>query len=374
MRKNLWLAWISYRHRGVGLFMVILPTSALFVIVTLLISLEGSTRLFHNAAYEDRIALVVGGKVLFTEAEATRVARLADVAEVAQSLSVDCRSPGPEAERLPCRGVGALYVHFVPLVRIPPPRMEKWVHTRDGVLVSKGLAKRFGLLEGKRSSVKLHDGRLVDFEVIHVADDDLSTMDFLWFHETFANEILGRPNTFDQIWVLAKSASQRPLLLEQVKADLLLGRKTLSIFPGEALVATMMSDAQVMVRVLRIAGLLALLVVTLSTLSLLVLAVHQRRAGYAALVAIGFRRATLVYIVLLESVLLVLPGAAIGSLLAWLYLQAAPLRLSPFATLDVRGTDVAISLGFGAVMALIAASIPARTAHRLDVLSTLAEG
>jgi putative ABC transport system permease protein len=99
----------------------------------------------------------------------------------------------------------------------------------------------------------------------------------------------------------------------------------------------------------------------------------SRRREIATMRAIGFSPVAVVLAVLLESVLLALPGALLGSALAWLLfdgLAASPLgysfRLSVTFSLAVLGIEWALAMGLlgGLLPALRAARMPVVTALR----------
>lgn len=99
----------------------------------------------------------------------------------------------------------------------------------------------------------------------------------------------------------------------------------------------------------------------------------SRRREIATMRAIGFSPVAVVLAVLLESVLLALPGAVLGSVLAWLLfdgLAASPLgysfRLSVTFSLAVLGIEWALAMGLlgGLLPALRAARMPVVTALR----------
>jgi putative ABC transport system permease protein len=99
----------------------------------------------------------------------------------------------------------------------------------------------------------------------------------------------------------------------------------------------------------------------------------SRRREIATMRAIGFSPVAVVLAVLLESVLLALPGAVLGSVLAWWLfdgLAASPLgysfRLSVTFSLAVLGIEWALAMGLlgGLLPALRAARMPVVTALR----------
>jgi putative ABC transport system permease protein len=112
---------------------------------------------------------------------------------------------------------------------------------------------------------------------------------------------------------------------------------------------------------------------TLGAVNSLYAMVDSRRREMATLRAIGFSGSAVVASVLIESILLALPGAILGTLAAWLLfngLAASPFgfsfRLAVTAPLAVTGIEWALLMGlFGGLLpALRAARMPITTALR----------
>jgi putative ABC transport system permease protein len=111
---------------------------------------------------------------------------------------------------------------------------------------------------------------------------------------------------------------------------------------------------------------------TLGAVNSLYAIVDSRQREIATLRAIGFSSAAVVMAVLLESVLLALPGAVLGSALAWLLfngLAASPFgysfQLSVTLSLAVLGIEWALAMG------LVGGLLPAWRAARMPVVASL---
>jgi putative ABC transport system permease protein len=120
-------------------------------------------------------------------------------------------------------------------------------------------------------------------------------------------------------------------------------------------------------------GTIMAIAATLGVISSLYAIVDSRRREMATLRAIGFGPGAVVVSVLFESILLALPGALLGSLLAWSLfngLAASPFgysfRLSVTLSLAVLGIEWALAMGLlgGLLPALRAVRIPVTTALR----------
>ena len=119
-----------------------------------------------------------------------------------------------------------------------------------------------------------------------------------------------------------------------------------------------------------IGGIMAL-AATIGAANSLYAIIDSRRLELATLRAMGFGGASIIASVLSESILLALPGALIGALLAWAFfngLQASPLgttiHLAVTASLAYLGVGWALSIGVlsGLLPALRAARVPVAVA------------
>jgi putative ABC transport system permease protein len=111
---------------------------------------------------------------------------------------------------------------------------------------------------------------------------------------------------------------------------------------------------------------------TLGAVNSLYAMVDSRRREIATMRALGFSPGAVVLAVLLESMLLALPGALLGSLLAWALfngLAASPFgysfRLSVTPSLAVLGIEWALAMG------LLGGLLPALRAARMPVIASL---
>lgn len=111
---------------------------------------------------------------------------------------------------------------------------------------------------------------------------------------------------------------------------------------------------------------------TLGAVNSLYAMVDSRRREIATLRAIGFSPAAVVLAVLLESVLLAVPGALLGSVLAWLLFNG--LAASPFGysfRLSVTFSLAVLGIEWALVMGLLGGLLPAWRAARMPVVTAL---
>jgi putative ABC transport system permease protein len=100
--------------------------------------------------------------------------------------------------------------------------------------------------------------------------------------------------------------------------------------------------------------------------------VDARRRELATLRAIGFGGAAIIAAILVESMVLALPGALLGAALAWIFFHG--MAVSPFGfsfRLDVTPRLAEIGIAWALVMGLIGGLLPALRAARVPVTTAL---
>jgi len=111
---------------------------------------------------------------------------------------------------------------------------------------------------------------------------------------------------------------------------------------------------------------------TLGAVNSLYAMVDSRQREIATFRAIGFSPSAVVLAVLLESVLLALPGALLGSVLAWLLFNG--LAASPFGysfELSVTVSLAVLGIGWALAMGLLGGLLPGLRAARMPVVTAL---
>jgi putative ABC transport system permease protein len=111
---------------------------------------------------------------------------------------------------------------------------------------------------------------------------------------------------------------------------------------------------------------------TLGAVNSLYSIVDSRRREIATLRAIGFDSAAIVASILFESILLALPGALLGALLAWTLFHR--MSVSPFGfsfRLDVSRGLAGVGIAWALAMGLIGGILPALRAARVSVTTAL---
>jgi putative ABC transport system permease protein len=100
--------------------------------------------------------------------------------------------------------------------------------------------------------------------------------------------------------------------------------------------------------------------------------VESRRREIATLRAIGFGNAPIVLSLLLEGMLLAMPGAILGALIAWLLFSGNAVSTGGLIfTLTVSARVLLVSMGWALAIGLLGASLPALRAVRMPTAAAL---
>jgi putative ABC transport system permease protein len=159
---------------------------------------------------------------------------------------------------------------------------------------------------------------------------------------------------------LAKAIKENPLLHVQVKPEAQVAQENMQQLSG------------ILNFVSYFVGAIMAVAATIGAANSLYAIVDGRRRELATLRAMGFNGVPIVASILSESILLALPGALIGTLLAWLLFNG--LRASPFGTsfrLAVTPSLALLGLGWALGMGAISGLLPAMRAARVPVTVAL---
>jgi putative ABC transport system permease protein len=180
-----------------------------------------------------------------------------------------------------------------------------------------------------------------------------------------------RVDTYNQVTVLLQSPNELPQLIKALKAD-----PTLRIEAKREADVTEQSMKRLngmLNFVTYFIGTIMAVAATFGAANSLYAIVDSRRRELATLCALGFTPGPIIASVMAESILLALPGAFIGTGLAWLFFNgftASPFgfsfQLAVTAPLAALGISWALAMGVvgGLLPALKAASLPVTTALR----------
>jgi putative ABC transport system permease protein len=261
------------------------------------------------------------------------------------------------------RGVAPGFFAMVPELRLTDGRMfQPGLHE-----VIVGAARRtatIGLELGDRIRMRGEDWLIVGHYqgIAYLDDGAITDAETLW--------AALKANTFKYVTVALNSAGDLEKFKVEVKAD-----PTLAV-NVEAEDQFMAHESRELTHLLDFISYFIVSIMaigaTVGTVNILYMIVDQRRREMATLRAIGFGSFPIITAVLLESLLMALPGAALGAGLAWVLFNGHHVTPVGFS-IDLRVTTAVMALGVGWAlgMGLIGGLSPAIRAARVPVAEAL---
>jgi putative ABC transport system permease protein len=240
-----------------------------------------------------------------------------------------------------------------------------------GVLVDRGLARRYGLSVGDRLSLGWPDGDELQATIGGVYRES-SLISGVLVPQSVALPHLEDPGAYSAFVALAPDADQAVVRSELERA--VAGRPDLVVRSRSEYLDAELRGADLILRVLY--GLLGFAVVIgiLGVVNTLALSVLERTREIGLLRALGLTRGQLRTVIRVESALIALVGGVLGvggGYLLGAMLQRAALRTGLLDAAVPVGHRLGALAGL-AMLGVVAAAWPARRAARTDVLAAIA--
>jgi ABC-type antimicrobial peptide transport system permease subunit len=143
------------------------------------------------------------------------------------------------------------------------------------------------------------------------------------------------------------------------------------ITPPEVTLNAIVASSKMLRNVFRLAGVSSFALVVFVAFALLIISIEQRRADFAILLTLGFKRRVLAASILLEGLLLLAPAAALGALAVWIPFHAQDIAFDVMFRVKIQTIDVIIAIVIGAFVGLAAATVPSLRVRNMDTLSAL---
>lgn len=267
-------------------------------------------------------------------------------------------------------------------IKVPADQVQAWEQDRQGALVGDVLAKKRGWKIGDKVVLAgtIYPGNW-EFHIsgIYTADSPTVDRSTLWFQYKYLDE--SRPQRLqDQVgWIMAR-VDDPGRAAEIAKAvdkkfeerDI----QTLSM-SERALQASFLGMVSAILKAVSVVSVVMMAIMGLILANTIAMGVRERTHEYGVLRAIGFLPKHIMVFILGEGLFLGCLGGVIGLAASYVLVQKA---LGPaleenmgafFAFFRVTPELALLSFVCAALLGLLAAIVPARTAAKLEVISAL---
>ena len=272
-----------------------------------------------------------------------------------------------------------LFFQMLPGLRVTPAALEALRADRAGVLATPALLDARGWKVGDRITVQSMTAKIDGstdwtFDIVGTFDtplanapayfgvinyayydgyraSDRGTAEMFYVHIADPNRAVAMSAAIDRIF--ANSSHETRTRSQQARAELQ---------------AKQMGDVEFFTDAIMVAVLFTLAFLTANTLRQ---ALHERAREFAVLKATGYSGVRVLSLAYAEALLLCLPPAALGLLIARLL---APLAKADIGAVVVSPRVAAAGLICAACLALLGAALPARSLARMPIAAALGKG
>jgi putative ABC transport system permease protein len=268
-----------------------------------------------------------------------------------------------------------IYTEFV----IPPEQVQAWRNDRQGAIVGRDLAARFGWKIGDRVPLTAtiyqpkQGGTTWEFNIVGIYDGaegiDKTQMffryDYLDENRSEGEGLIG--------WYVVKIADPAQAVelsrtFDEMFANSAAETKTTTEKGFVEGFAKQVGDIGAIMIAISTTVLFMFGLVAASTMGQ---SVRERTSELAVLKTLGFSGPTILTLVLAESLFIALTGGLLGLGLAWLFVQGGDPTNGMLAIFMLPTRDIVLGIGLMVLMGVLAGVMPAVAAMRLKITDAL---
>ena len=273
----------------------------------------------------------------------------------------------------------AIYPEYV----LPPEQLQAWLADRQGAIVGRELAGRFGWTIGDRIPIqgtiwrpRSGTGDTWEFNIVGIYDGEPGIDKTQFF---FRYDYLDENRTFGQGsvgWYVVKVAdpsrsTELAMAFDEMFANSSAETETTTEKGFIESFAKQIGDiGSIMIAILVIVLFGMLLVVTV----VMTYSVRERTSELAVLKTLGFSNGATLALVLVESVFIVVLGGVVGLGLAWLFVQNGDPTGGMLPAWVLPNRDLALGVVLMVALGVVAGALPAGSAMRLRITDALRRG
>ena len=265
--------------------------------------------------------------------------------------------------------------------RIAEDELETFENTRTGAVASRGTAERFGWQIGDTIPIvgniyPKEDGSLLwEFELVGLYDRPNSTagnFEDFYIHYDYFDE--ARQHSKGMVgWIMVKVENPDEAALLASEIDALFantGNPTRTMTENEynAQFAKQLGDIGMVVNMILTAVFFSILLLVANTM---IQSFRERLGDLGVLKALGFSDGRVARMVLYESLVLNVGGAAVGIGLSYALLIGVEPMLANFGAVELTSANLIAGLTIAALLGLLVGAIPAIRAASLPIVDVL---
>jgi putative ABC transport system permease protein len=257
---------------------------------------------------------------------------------------------------------------------LTPGAVREFKSRRTAALVGQSTMQRFGWKVGDQVTLR---GTIYPFNITF---DIVGTIErnappnVLVFRRDYLEEAAGRPGLVSLYWVKVDGSGSVPQVIASLDEGFANSSAETQSQSESAFIGGFLENYRTIFRLSEILGVVVVLTIVLVAANTAAMSIRERRAEIAVMRAMGFPSSTILSLLLAESIAVALVGGVLGCGSAWAILRVfsvgAP-GMGPLSAIRVP-TEVAVAgLVVAALIGLLSALIPARSAARQNIVDAL---
>jgi len=271
------------------------------------------------------------------------------------------------------------FLKIYPEYKLPLDQMKAWLEDRQGVIVGKDLAERFGWKLGQRVPLTATiwqpkaGGQTWEFNIRGIYDggDGVDKTQFFFRYDYLDENRRGGQGLVG--WYIVKIADPAKAValshtFDEMFANSSAETKTTTEKGFVEGFAKQMGDIGAIMIAILTAVLFTMLLIAASTMAQ---SVRERTNELAVLKTLGFSGGLILTLVLAESLFIGLVGGGLGLGLAWLVVQGGDPTGGMLPIFVLPSRDVALGVGLMVLMGFLAGIMPAVGAMQLRITDAL---
>jgi putative ABC transport system permease protein len=378
--KFLPLLWSSLWRKKIRTIFTLLSVFVAFLLFGLLMTIRGAFTFGVEIAGVDRLVIIHKVSLIMPlpVAYKERLASTPGVSQVSPQTWFGGVYQDPSNFFAQMAVDPVAFMRVYPEFKLPPDQAKAWLADRQGAIVGADLARRFGWKVGDRVPItgtiwQPKQGQVWEFNISGIYDGDPAVdKTSFYFRYDYLDE--NRRNGAGLVgWYVVKiadasRAQQMGATFDAMFANSSAETKTTTEKGFVEGFAKQVGDIGAIMVAILVAVLFTMLLVAANTMAQ---SVRERTSEVGVLKTLGFSNASILSLVLGESVLIAVIGGALGLALAWLIVRNGDPTggMLPIFVLPPR--DVALGAVMIVVLGLIAGALPAVTAMNLKITDAL---
>jgi len=270
------------------------------------------------------------------------------------------------------------FLKIYPEYKLPPEQLKAWLDDRQGAVVGKDLAARFGWKIGDRIPIQAtiwqpQQGQTWEFNIVGIYDggDGVDRTQFFFRYDYLDENRRGGQGAVG--WYIVKisdpaQAVQMSRTFDEMFANSSAETKTTTEKGFVEGFAKQVGDiGSIMIAVSSV----VLFMFGLVAASTMAQSVQERTSEMAVLKTLGFTGGRILRLVLAESLFIAILGGGLGLLLAWLFVQGGDPTNGMLPIFVLPARQVALGAGLMVLIGVVAGLMPAVGAMRLRITDAL---